>query len=490
MNKLIEGDSLLKLKELPDNSIDLIASDPPYQLDSIRKRFGKPNSAVAQFGQDGIFQHSSKGFMGKEWDVLPSTELLKECLRVLKPGAFAFWLMTARQDSFAQFVLRLNNAGFVTGFSSLYWVYSTGFPNAVNMSKAVDKRLGYEREVIGTKKAGLGSGKTYAFTENNETDGIVKVTAPKSDEAKKLDGSYAGYQPKPAVEVIIVSMKPMTEKTHVEQALKNNKGITWLDDCRIPCNPEIDASQDRIMNHQEDGKDKGWGMEARGEVQVLDLDKGRFPANVVVSDNVLDDGIERKSSYGQRDAFPSKLFGTIGDIDSVRGHDDEGTISHYFSLDNWWAERFKKLPKEIQDTFPCIIVPKPASSEKNEGIKSFDMSGGSNYNKKCLLCGKWSIQQGKEWQGDYTCVCEKPKYEENGVRHPTVKPIALMSYLITLGSRETETVLDPFAGSGTTCIAAYILNRKFIGIERDAEYFKVATERIGHYTAQKKLGDF
>jgi site-specific DNA-methyltransferase (adenine-specific) len=72
--------------------------------------------------------------------------------------------------------------------------------------------------------------------------------------------------------------------------------------------------------------------------------------------------------------------------------------------------------------------------------------------------------------------------------HPTVKPINLLSYLVTLGSRKNDIILDPFCGSGSTCIAAYILNRKYIGIEIMPEYIKIAEKRISYLP--KKITEF
>ena len=74
--------------------------------------------------------------------------------------------------------------------------------------------------------------------------------------------------------------------------------------------------------------------------------------------------------------------------------------------------------------------------------------------------------------------------------HPTVKPIKLMSYLITMGSRENDLILDPFCGSGTTCIAAYQLNRRFIGIEKEKEYVEIANKRLEPYMMEKKITDY
>ena len=178
------------------------------------------------------------GFMGKDWDVLPSVEILKECCRVLKPGAFALWLMTPRQDSQMEFLLRLKQAGFMIGFSPIYWAYASGFPKAGNVSKLADKSLECKREANGKGTAGLGKNNP-AHNGGFKADYDL-MPEPATAAAAALNGSYCGFQPKPAVEVVIVSMKPLSEKTYVAQALKNRKGITWLDDCRIPYQSEAD----------------------------------------------------------------------------------------------------------------------------------------------------------------------------------------------------------------------------------------------------------
>ena len=145
----------------------------------------------------------------------------------------------------------------------------------------------------------------------------------------------------------------------------------------------------------------------------------------------------------------------------------------------WKHSKLKELPKEVQRTFPFFYSPKASTSERNEGLK--DKGTGSNtYNKKCLICGKWQLKQGLS--DDYTCHCEKPEWEESkGNLHPTVKPIKLISYLITLATRKNDIVLDPFIGSGTTAISSILLKRRFIGFEREEEYYKIATERIKYY---------
>ena len=244
MDKILHGDSLELLKDMEDNTIDSIVTDPPYGY----------------------------SFMGKDWDkAVPSVELWEECLRVLKPGGFAFIMSAPRADVQSEMIKRLEQAGFRVDFTPIYWTYATGFPKAANMGKLVDKRLGVEREVVGKKECGyqVSISKTrkeqgYRPNETNATT-EVDITIPGSDEAKALDGSYAGYQPKPAVEVVIVVMKPLSEKSFLNQAMKNGKGVTWLDDLKIPFATENDDYDDYVE------KQKSFkGAKTIGKVKYLD----------------------------------------------------------------------------------------------------------------------------------------------------------------------------------------------------------------------------
>ncbi len=128
LNKIYNMDCLEGMKELSDASVDLIVTDPPYGLE----------------------------FMGKDWDkAVPSVQVWKECLRVLKHGSFAFVMSSPRSDVQSQMILRLQEAGFSCGFTPIFWAYASGFPKAMNISKAVDRKLKIESEVIGRAK-GMG----------------------------------------------------------------------------------------------------------------------------------------------------------------------------------------------------------------------------------------------------------------------------------------------------------------------------------------------
>jgi site-specific DNA-methyltransferase (adenine-specific) len=132
-------------------------------------------------------------------------------------------------------VERLIQGGFRLDFTPIYWTYASGFPKAGNIGKLVDKRLGAKREVLGTRKSegGRSGGNNEFGTTLANIPKEIDITAPATPQAKALDGSYTGFQPKPAVEVIIVAMKPLSEKTYVDQAMTNGHGVSWLDDARI-----------------------------------------------------------------------------------------------------------------------------------------------------------------------------------------------------------------------------------------------------------------
>lgn len=465
LNRIYNQDCLEGMKLLEANSVDLIVTDPPYGID----------------------------FMQKSWDVLPSVDIWKECLRVLKPGAFAFVMCTPRQDSLCQMMLNLTQAGFCMGFSSIYWVYLTGFPKAMNISKAVDRKLGTEREVIGKKES---PSKKNAIKVGNWGFGSedINITTPTSEQAKALDGSYAGVQLKPAVEVVLLAMKPLSEKTYVEQALKNNKGCTWLDDCRIPYESEMDKEEhhynaqgmDRLAKDY--GDKLGTSFEGGWEKKSPELNNtGRFPANLLVSEDALgaakSEGAAAPVASGQK-GFGGEIYGKYesgGDDGKTFYSDKESSksVSRYFDLDKW-AEK-----SGIANTMPFLITPKAATSERNEGLESGQ--GGNTYNKKCLNCGKWQLKQA--YTDDYTCRCENPRFDDaqRANIHPTVKPTKLLSYLITLGSREGDLILDPFIGSGTTAIACRMLGRNFVGYELNKEYYEIAMKRLKEHMEQKRL---
>lgn len=484
VNKIICGDCIKEMKKMPDNSIDMILTDPPYGIGFMGKEWDKFNEIV---NPQGAYE-KKKGFKK-----LPrqSTKCMLEfflpiwkgCLRILKPGAFAFVMAIPRQDVLARAIIGLEDAGFKIGFTSLYWAFASGFPKAGNISKMVDKRLGVERKVIGQKKRGSVEeakkrGTTFTQAKANRTNkdifgyGIEDITLPATSQAKSLDGSYAGFQPKPAVECILVAMKPLSEKTYVDQALKNRKGITWLDDCRIPYKQVEPNFRPNANKHEMQDTEGG----------IVKLDKtwdrnkfdpqGRFPANLVANGDVLNDGKIQKSGKAIRHnkgyiaSQNIKFTQSRSDWKQDMGYGDSGSFHRYFNLDKWAVE------KGVKDTFPFLIVPKASKSEKNRGLDGLEEK-------------REQISMNKNYEGNNGSVRTKNLSNKNF--HPTVKPIKLGCYLITLASREGDVMLDPFCGSGSFLISAKVTNRRYIGIDNVEEYCNISRKRLEAIKCQEKL---
>ena len=185
---------------------------------------------------------------------------------------------------------------------------------------------------------------------------------------------------------------------------------------------------------------------------------GRFPANLIVSDDALDDGETTKSgdllphhnlSKDENGSRVTNVYGKYTRLDeNFRG--DEGSKSRYFDLDAW-AEHHGFLD-----------VPKPDTHERDFGLKGIKRTPKSKFNKS----------DGKTDRFDGAVSVPRRNV------HPTVKPIKLMAYLVALGCPKDGIILDPFVGSGTTCIAAKKIGRKYIGIELEEQYVNIANQRL------------
>lgn len=466
IGKPLLADNRKLLPKLPDDSVDLMTTDPQYGW----------------------------GFMGSHWDkALPDPATWRECLRVLKPGAFAFVMSGPRQDCLGRMITSLEAAGFDVGFTSLYWTYATGFPKAQNMAKAIDRKLGVKGEVAREFDRTFTINKRRmerGFRPNDVKPGVIGQ--PASPEAVALAGSYAGYQPKPAVEVVLVAMKPLSEKTFIDQALKNGKGVTWLDGGRIPYDPDDDITEKNPHTRKKPSDEYDGRCYHRygGTQEPFEVDgaRGRFSPNLLVEDDAFgavgDVGTKRHRATSSQPGGPG--WGNITQRDGhMINYGDSGSYSRYFNLDRWWTERTKDLPETVRRTLPFIIVPKPAKSEKETGCEELYWE----ISKTGFLVvdkARWE-GLGREEERIFRETGKRVVLRARGNIHTTVKPVKLMAYLVTIGSRPGDIVLDPFLGSGTSAIACELTRRRWIGMENDPNYHRIAVAHIAPVQNQMRL---
>jgi len=426
MIKLHHGDSLEILKDIPENSVHSIVTDPPAGIN----------------------------FMGKSWDDYGTLDnfqqamfdIFTECYRVIKPGGYGFvWALPRTSHHTA---MALEKCGFDIR-DVVTHLFGSGFPKSHNVSKAFDKMAGAERDVVGLKeiakpdsdcwgtpnknKDAGGFGQNDTCFSNDKEEWSIKnnpITAPSTDLAKKWDGY--GTALKPANEHWILIRKPLSEKTVCKNIIKHGVGALNIDACRVE-NLSKEAKKEHERNCNRTGGSRGGFMVSK--LDAMAHTQGRFPANIihdaspVIEEKFLEQGGKPPIVGSQRGSkFPSKVGGFNGSI----GKNIEKTC--HAPVDNP-VRFFNSLPITELDA-PFLYQSKASKKDRN--------SGGTN-----------NI-------------------------HPTCKSTNLMSWLIKLVTPHQGTTLDPFMGSGTSGIAAKINNFSFIGIEREEEYFKIAKQRIYH----------
>lgn len=253
---LIHGDSLEKLKELADNSVDSIVTDPPAGI----------------------------SFMGKKWDsdkggrdawIAWLASIMTEANRVLKPGGHALVWAIPRTSHWT--AMALEDAGFEIR-NVVHHIFGSGFPKSLDIGKAIDKAAGAEREVIGIKKTKNQvniKGGNFCVSDVEPIMENLPITAPATDAAKQWDGW--GTDLKPAVEHWVLCRKPLSEKNVAKNVLKHGVGGINIDGCRVPLQ---DGEEGYTINRFTEGA-KPFGDAVGEEYESHTETKGRFPANLI-----------------------------------------------------------------------------------------------------------------------------------------------------------------------------------------------------------------
>lgn len=429
--ELILGDCLEVMKGMDDNSIDTIITDPPYGLE----------------------------FMGKDWDKgVPGIPFWAEMLRIAKPGACLMAMGGTR--TYHRLASAIEDAGWRI-IDMIEWLYGSGFPKSYDIGKGMDKARGEPQE---------NKSEFTEFSKQTDTTKHIKRYKRCTECGKLLFGqdpcscawrNNHGNTPeaqlwngwgtalKPAHEPICVAYKPR-EGTYVENALKWGVAGLNIDGGRV--------GTDEMQINTYSGRGP-FGDSQVGNDYDSKVTQGRFPANVIHdgSDEVLR-------------GFPetSKGWGTATDSENSKK-------TSMFGIGGVNANRYDMGGQSAARFFYCA---KASRSERNAGLEGMEGKERADINK----------MMGND-NGGKSMKTGSGNNRNNRLQnhHPTVKPIALMEYLVRLTKTPTGgVVLDPFMGSGTTGIACVNEGRDFIGIEQNEEYLEIARRRIEYWQKRKQ----
>lgn len=455
--RIEHGDSLAVLPRLAAEGIlvDAVITDAPYHLTSIVRRFGNDNAAEAKSGKTGAFKRASKGFMGKTWDggdIAFRPEVWRGVYDVMKPGAHLIAFGGSR--GYHRMACAIEDAGFEVR-DSILDIIAADDPVRLFMSTLSQEQMGAFLRCIedsqfggllawiygsgfpkshnvskaidaaaGAVREALGvagkSGSGRACMAGDFAGGEYMASAPATDAARQWDGW--GTALKPAFEPIILARKPLSG-TVAENVLAHGTGALNIDACRIHGDDAQGGSYTvkRLKPGATLDKTGGNWRPEDGPLYHGEMKAGRFPANIV-----HDDSAEVVNAFPDSD-------GAQGD---VRGDEPSKPLGggHIFSA----------------------MKGRVAQSVRNDA--------------------------GSAARFFYSAKAESE--DRLGSKHPTVKPVNLMRWLVRLVTPPGATVLDPFAGTGTTGAAAHVEGRHAILIEREAEYVEDIKRRLAFITGK------
>jgi len=452
--KVLHGDCRDVLAGMADGSVDSVVCDPPYEL----------------------------GFMGKRWDgsgVAYDVRLWGEVLRVLKPGGHLLAFGGTR--TYHRMAVAIEDAGFEIR-DSLHWVYGSGFPKSLDVSKAIDKAARgvpqggadptspnhgrYRTQATEGKRGdndtgrGYGAGPGQFMAEGGATASLTVTT----DAARQWSGW--GTALKPAHEPIVVARKPLMG-TVAGNVLAYGTGALNIDGCRVGTTDEWPGNE---SNAHADYSGDIYGKFGKQYAKPSNP-AGRWPANLVLTHaadcaDVCADGCPVAELDGQSGVSksPAKVtrgaggqhgkYSPIGRQEDVPCHGDTGGASRFFTVTEW---------DPTADVAPFRYVAKPSKRERNAGLDGLESKREADRTKDDGAGG------------------DNPRNRSNTAKvnhHPTVKPVALMRWLVRLVTPPGGTVLDPFAGSGTTLVAATLEGFDAIGIEMTDDYLPIIEGRV------------
>jgi len=457
---IIHGDCSDVLYQFEENTFDALITDPPAGI----------------------------SFMGKEWDSDKGGRkqwmtwfyyIMHHVKHVMKPGAHG--LVWALPKTSHWTATALEEAGFEIR-DRVSHLFGTGFPKGVNISKAWDKHLKKECVVIGKGKSGKDrnvSMKNFPKEGSEPFGGEYNITEAASDEAKNWEGWNTAL--KPACEDWWLVRKPLSEKTIVKNIEKWGVGAINIDDCRVSPTGENLTRPFGNGESMHSGYQRPWMVDPEARKEYDERKKnydekatklGRYPANLVLSHppECKQVGMKKVKKGGG-------LGGSKVDNKILNSRKYLGNNRDYYSdkngmetVENW--ECVDECPVKMLDEQSGVSTSKGGGGNKTYGSQNRCNEGTVDYGD--------SLGFGDKGGASRFFYQAKPSKKERGEynNHPTVKSIKLMEYLIKLVTPPGGKILDPFAGSGTTLLAAEILGFDCVGIEQETDYVKIIEKRL------------
>jgi len=480
---IIHGDSIEVLRDMDAESVDAVVTDPPYGLGNTSPKHVA--ECLRAWSEGETWQPTGRGFMGREWDAwVPPPELWREVLRVLKPGGHAIVFAGSRTQDLMSVALRL--AGFEVR-DVVMWLYGSGFPKSLNVSKAIDKQRDDQSEVYEVTSWIRATRDKMGLTNRmiNERFGVGDMarhwtdvppngkqpTVPPLDQVPKL------------LEVLGVQWSAVPARVqHLLVELNSRKGQpapTWFErevigegksgiggKGGVSVGGECMTFDLTASATDEARTWEGWGTALkpayepailarkplRGTVARCVLEHGTGAINVDASRIASADAPEGRSRHGG---------GTLQGASEKMPHSESCMPAGRFPANVVINEH---VAHELGERARYFYTPKASKAEREAGLEGWDTH----------RAGVGAMRDGGR------------KSQPRANTHPTVKPIALMRYLVRMVTPPSGTVLDPFAGSGSTLCAAALEGFEHIGVEREEEYAAIARARVAHWTAERE----
>lgn len=505
---LYHGEALEVLRELPDNSVDSLCTDPPAGISFMAKTWDtfKGDTRQADEMADsnaGQFKRSKDGNKSpREWFVANLTPIFRECLRILKPGSYGLVWALPRTSHWTAWALE--DAGFEIR-DRVTHIFGSGFPKSLDISKAIDAAAGVEREVVARRNPNGKYGLSISGNDNEQIRASVKpISQAATDAAKQWDGW--GTALKPGVEDWWLVRKPL-DGTTVNNVLAHGTGGLNIDACRVsgPRGEGVWGSSNqtcqegRTFNASPSGEDYHREMNA----------SGRWPANLILSHSADCELVGRKKIAAISGGGGLKTTGTMtyGDF---AGKEYDGPLGYGDPNGQEEVEDWRCV-----DDCPVRILNVQSGDRKAGGSlsgaepsrpgdagtvaygkfndsrewNSYSDSGGAS---RFFYCAKASVEDREEGLEDLIAQARDESRKEGnpggdnprnrGLRlrknhHPTVKATDLMRWLVRLITPPGGTVLDCFAGSGSTGKACAKEGLKAVLIEQELAYCEIAARR-------------